>query len=378
MKMDKLILIFLTILFCISGCGGDVAIENDDMSSIEVEEQIPTVIIEKLGIDILRSDPESGDDFIAGILQWRLRAIPAPKTNLAIRLNDGYDWVIIPKSQNYSSVFRTLIRAAFNAELDEDILRQEGTHRLSSDLHIIIDPLPIKPKTETGIMVDQEQLQKYLPIVSLGKYTIHKGYEFPYYEIGNPSQLSINRNRRFVFASVVNVTPAGGEISRRRRIVVDFSNDPGNVAASVGIVSGTDRTRTISPPSEGYPVGELNLTIFWADGEHTLHYTVIAGDETPPKIVSSSPENGEKDVDPAVLLQNGIRITFSERVIGDLILLEGNDDIGWTDHFEGNTATLRRNGNQGLSNNTRYNVNGTVSDAAGNEQKVNITFITKR
>lgn len=378
MKNNKLIFIFFTILFYISACGGDVVVDDDGISSIQDEGQGPTVIIEKLGIDILRNEnSENPGAFIAGILRWRLRAIPAPITDLAIRLNDGYDWVVIPKSQNYSSEFRTLIRAEYGAELDEDILRQEGTHRLSSDLRITIDPLPIIPNSDTGIMVDQAQLQRYLPIQSLRKFTLKKGYEFPNYEIGNPSQLTINRQGRLVYAYVVRVSPVEGEISRRRRIIVDFDNNPGNVAANIGIVSGTDRMRTISPPAEGYPVGELDLTIIWADGERTLHYAVIAGDETPPKIVSSSPENGERDVDPALLLQNGIRITFSERVIGDLILLEGNDDIGWTDNFSGNTATLRRNGNQALRNNTRYGVNGTVSDAAGNEQRVNITFITK-
>ncbi len=254
MKNNKLIFIFFTVLFCISACGGDVVVDDGGISSIQDVEQVPTVIIEKLGIDILRSEnSENTGDFIAGILRWRLRAIPAPITDLAIRLNDGYDWVVIPKSQNYSSEFRTLIREAFRAELDEDILRQEGTHRLSSDLRITIDPLPIIPNSDTGIMVDQAQLQRYLPIQSLGKFTLKKGYEFPNYEIGNPSQLTINRQGRLVYASVVRVTPVEGEISRRRRIIVDFDNNPGNVAANIGIVSGTDRTRTISPPAEGYP-----------------------------------------------------------------------------------------------------------------------------
>ena len=391
MKNKANLLIFILILGCLVGCGSDDVDDNDSLtvSSAEDGEQIPTVIIEKLGIDILEEQHSLEDDhdhedakgnpgrFIAGILRWRLRAIPAPKDDLAVRLNEGYDWVIIPKSQNYSSVFRTLIRAAYRAELDDDILREEGTHRLSQFLRISIDPLPIVPSPDNEVMIDQEQLHKYLPIQSLGKYTIRKGYEFQYYEIGNPSHLFMNRDGGLIFASVVRATPAKGDISKHRRIIVDFNNNPGNVAASSGTVTGTGKSRTISPPDGGYPVGDLVLTIRWGDGEHTFFYTVVAGDETPPEIVSSNPKNREKDVDPAVLLENGIRITFSERVIGNLILLEGNDDIGWSDTFNGNIATLKGNARQALRNNTKYKIIGTVSDGAGNELKVNITFTTK-
>ncbi len=377
MKNKTKLLVFILILGCFVGCGSDDVDDNDSLA-VEDGKQIPTVIIEKLGIDILANqNSENLGDFIAGILRWRLRAIPAPKDDLAVRLNEGYDWVIIRKSQNYSAVFRTLIRAAYRAELDDDILREEGTHRLSQFLRITIDPLPIVPSPDNVVMVDQEQLQKYLPIQSLRKYTIKKGYEFQYYEIGNPSHLFMNRDGRLIFASVVKATPAEGDISRHRRIIVDFNNNPGNIAASSGTVTGTGNSRTISPPDGGYPVGDLILTIRWADGEHTLFYTVVAGDETPPKIVSSSPKNGEKGVDPAVLFENGIRITFNERVIGDLILLEGNDDIGWTDAFGGSIATLKGDARQELRNNTRYKIMGTVSDGAGNELKVNITFTTK-
>lgn len=380
MKMKAYLLVFILLLGCLLGCGSDDIDENDSLaiSFVEDGEQIPTIIIEKLGIDILEDqNSENLGDFIAGILRWRLRAIPAPKNDLAVRLNEGYDWVIVRKSQNYSAIFRTLIRAAHRAELDNDILREEGTHRLSQFLRITIDPLPIVPSPDNEVMVDQEQLQKYLPIQSLGKYTIRKGYEFQYYEIGNPSHLFMNRDGRLIFASVVGVTPTEGEISKHRRIIVDFNNNPGNVAASSGTVTGTGKSRTISPPDGGYPVGGLALTIRWGDGEHTLFYTVAAGDETPLEIVSSNPKNREKDVDPAVLFENGIRITFSEPVIGNLILLENNDDIGWSDAFNGDTAILRGNARQQLHNNTKYKITGTVSDGAGNKFEVIITFTTK-
>ena len=381
MKIKAHLMVFILILCSFTGCGSDdIEDDNDSLavSSVEDGEQIPTVIIEKLGIDILEGqNSENQGNFIAGILRWRLRAIPAPKNDLAVRLNEGYDWVIIPKSQNYSAVFRHLIRAAWGAELEEDIFRMEGTHRLSQFLRITIDPLPIVPSTDKGIVVDLEELQKYLPAKSLGNHNIPKDFDFQRYEIGNPSHLFIDRTGQLVFASVIRTTPADGEISKHRRIIVDFNNNPGNVSASSGTVSGTDKSRTISPPDEGYPIGELTLTIRWADGEHTLFYTVVAGDETPPKVVSSNPENGAKNVDPADLFENGIKITFSERVIGNLILLENNDDIGWSDAFDGNMATLRGNARQQLRNNTRYKIMGTVSDGAGNELEVRITFITK-
>ena len=139
-------------------------------------------------------------------------------------------------------------------------------------------------------MVDLEELQKYLPAKSLGNHNIPKDFDFQLYEIGNPSHLFIDRTAPLVFVSVVGATPAEGDISKHRRIIVDFSDNPGNVSASSGTVSGTDKSRTISPPDEGYPVGELALTIRWADGEHTLFYAVVAGDEIPPKVVSSNPK----------------------------------------------------------------------------------------
>ena len=379
MKIKAYLLVFILILGCFVGCGSDdVEDDNDSLavSPFEDGEQIPTVIIEKLGIDILEDqNTENSEAFIAGILRWRLRAIPAPKDDLAVRLNEGYDWVIIPKSQNYSAVFRHLIRAERGVE--EDIFLKEGTHRRSRFLRITIDPLPIVPSTDKGIVVDLEELQKYLPAKSLGNHNIPKDFDFQLYEIGNPSHLFIDRTAPLVFVSVVGATPAEGDISKHRRIIVDFSDNPGNVSASSGTVSGTDKSRTISPPDEGYPVGALALTIRWADGEHTLFYAVVAGDEIPPKVVSSNPKNGAKDVDPAVLFENGIRITFSEHVIGDLILLEGNDDIGWTDAFNGNIATLTGKARQELRNNAKYKIMGTVSDGAGNELEVSITFITK-
>ena len=108
-----------------------------------------------------------------------------------------------------------------------------------------------------------------------------------------------------------------------------------------------------------------------------LYYTVVAADETTPEVISSNPKEGAKGVDPANVFEDGIEVTFSEPVTGDLMLMDGDDDVGWTSQTNVNKIILIGNAGQELSNETEYQVAGTVKYLAGNEAKVSITFITK-
>ena len=69
-------------------------------------------------------------------------------------------------------------------------------------------------------------------------------------------------------------------------ITVSFNGVPENLRATQGVISQSTRTVTISGP---FTVGELNLTMTWKDGTHTLVYTVKP---VPVKFVSVNPPNG--------------------------------------------------------------------------------------
>ena len=182
-------------------------------------------------------------------------------------------------------------------------------------------------------------------------------------------------------AAFESANPASGsELATNQSIKVTFDNNPGDVTVSAGTVSTTGKTRTISPPDENFTVGALSLEVTWTNGNgsQTLDYTVVATDETPPTVTDSSPENDAKNLDPATVFEDGIEITFSETVVsGDLKLMDGDNDVGWTAAYDGDMATLTGNAGQELSNETEYMVTGTVMDAAGNEAEVSITFVTK-
>lgn len=167
----------------------------------------------------------------------------------------------------------------------------------------------------------------------------------------------------------------GGTIATNESIIVRFDNNPGEVTASAGTVIGSGKSRVINGP---FDIGVLALTIEWENGggSYTLNYTVVAADVTPPEVTGSSPANGEKDVDPADVFDNGIEVTFNEPVTGRLMLLEGDSDVGWTSESDADTITLIGLAGQELSNETEYEISGTVSDRAGNETKVSITFVT--
>lgn len=181
-------------------------------------------------------------------------------------------------------------------------------------------------------------------------------------------------------AAFVSATPASGDLAANGSVKVTFDNNPGAVEASAGTVSGTGKSRTITAPADGFPIGALALNLTWENGGadgHTLNYTVVAADETAPEVTASSPKDGAEGVDPADVFEDGIEVTFSEPVTGELMLMDGDDDVGWTSATDGDMITLTGNAGQELSNETEYEVAGTVKDGAGNEAEVSITFTTK-
>ncbi len=178
-----------------------------------------------------------------------------------------------------------------------------------------------------------------------------------------------------VTAAFSSAVPAdGGSVAANGSIKVTFDNNPGEVMASAGSVSGSGTSRTILGP---FDVGSLALEITWTngDGSQTLNYTVTEEDKTPPEVKNSDPLHGAKDLDPAMI--EIITVTFTESVTGSLALMDGDTDVEWTSATEGDTITLTRVAGKELSNETDYMVVGTVADASGNEAVVKISFTTK-
>ena len=177
-------------------------------------------------------------------------------------------------------------------------------------------------------------------------------------------------------ANFVSATPPGGEIAANGSITVTFDNAPADVTASAGTVTVAGKSATIAGP---FTPGALALTITWADGTQTLNYTVTAPDNDPPTITGGTVSDGDKDVDPEGINTDGkIEIEFSEEVSGNVALqTEGGDDVGWLGKVEGNKATLEVVKGKEIGNETTYVIAGKVSDAAGNETEVSVTFVTK-
>ena len=105
---------------------------------------------------------------------------------------------------------------------------------------------------------------------------------------------------------------------------------------------------------------------------------ISAPDTHPPAVTGGNIKDGDKDVDPEPLNTDGIEITFSEFVSGNIALqTEGGDDVGWLGKVENDTGTLDSVIGREIGNETTYVIKGKVSDAAGNETDFSITFVTK-
>ncbi len=179
-------------------------------------------------------------------------------------------------------------------------------------------------------------------------------------------------------ATFNGATPASGtEIPANSDIVLNFSGTPENLAVSTGTLEGT----TIKGPFTGT---SLSITVTWdngpegAAGSETLTYTLTAPDTDAPTISSSTVSDGDEDVDPEPLNTDGIEVKFSETVTGNIALqTEAGENVGWDGKVDGDTATLTPLAGKEIGNETTYVVAGKVSDAAGNELEVSITFTTK-
>ncbi len=169
--------------------------------------------------------------------------------------------------------------------------------------------------------------------------------------------------------------PSGSTIAANAAITLTFDNTPADVTASRGSVSGAGRTVVVAGP---FPPGPLSLRVTWVDGSVTLTYIVVAPDVDAPIVTGGTVSDGDEDVDPDAINDNGIVITFSEEVVGNISLqtVDG-DDVGWIGWIDGNEAGLELVAGKEIRNETTYVIKGIVSDAAGNQTFISITFETQ-
>ena len=160
-------------------------------------------------------------------------------------------------------------------------------------------------------------------------------------------------------------------------ITLTFDNPPEDVTVSTGVAETVDKTVIITGP---FNPGALALMIAWTGGTHTLNYTVRAPDTEAPQIIGGTLSDGDIDVAPAAINSNGqIVVEFNEVVSGNIALqTESGDDIGWLGSVSGKTATLELIRGKEVGHATTYVIAGKVSDAAGNETDLSITFTTIR
>lgn len=170
--------------------------------------------------------------------------------------------------------------------------------------------------------------------------------------------------------------PSGSTIAANASITLTFDNAPADVTVSPGSAAPSGKTVVVNGP---FTPGALSLAVNWADGSTTLTYTVTAPDSDPPTVTGGTVKDGDKDVDPEAINSDAmIEITFSEDVSGNIALqTEGGDDVGWLGKVEGTKGTLELVKGKEIGNETTYVIAGKVSDAAGNEADVSVTFVTK-
>lgn len=175
-------------------------------------------------------------------------------------------------------------------------------------------------------------------------------------------------------ALVSAIPPFGSTIAEDAIITLTFDNIPADVTVNSGSAVVDGKTVVVVGP---FLPGPLELIVTWANGIEMLRYIVVRPDVDPPVVTGATVKDGDKDVNPALLNNDGIEITFSEDVTGIIALqTEDGDDVGWIGWVEGNKAALDAVKGREIGNEMTYVIKGKVADAAGNETEVNITFTT--
>ena len=108
--------------------------------------------------------------------------------------------------------------------------------------------------------------------------------------------------------------PEGSEIAANTEITITFDNPALDVMVNGTPATGSGKSWKFKGT---IPEGAATLNVTWTNedessGSGTISYTVKAADTTPPAIASSDPADGDDDLDPEKLNEDGFEIKFSE------------------------------------------------------------------
>ena len=174
--------------------------------------------------------------------------------------------------------------------------------------------------------------------------------------------------------TLVSTSPeAGATVNENSPVTLTFSGDPGTVTVNGGAAEGAGSTRTFN-------VTQASNDIQWDTGSSTLTFgKVDPPDEIAPTLTGVDPDvQGATDVEPGDL-SDGLALTFDEDIddTDELAISTGGSALNWVPTIDGDTVTLQFNADDPIVNETEYDVEGTVLDAAGNETDISFSFTTK-
>ena len=270
--------------------------------------------------------------------------------------------------------------------------------------------LPMVSIVGKGLVVNVGQLRAGLPSNTYGGHQIPTDFDFPLYNVGNPSQIlcddciapvsppqptlptnpppsnlpsppPVKEDAGPPPATDVEVSPVPGTtILPDPRFVLTF--DQSIIAATVNRfpATGFGHSWRVFPT---LAVGSVFLNVEWTNQDGSTGskvvgpYAVIEPDTTPPRIVNGTVANGEIKVAPGSINAGGFRYDFDEPVTGSIKLLDGSGIVlNWIASVAGQTATLDRITGQKLLPESTYFIEIDAQDTAGNPSRIRIVFVT--
>ena len=390
MRLLLWLLIFLHLLGCSEGIFKDDSVEPTATEPTE-EYRVPTITIKRLESERIEERPTARGEKIT----WRLHADPAP-------LKDVIVHVSIPSANNQSVDIGVLI-PKFKAT------SEEFTNTIYGGAIEVVS-LPMESIVGEGLVVNVEKVRDGLPSNTYGGHRIPTDFDFPLYNVGNPSQIlcddciapvsppqptlptnpplsnlpsppPVEEDAGPPPATDVEVSPVPGTtILPDPRFVLTF--DQSIIAATVNRFSATGfgLSWRVFPT---LAVGSVFLNVEWTNQDGSTGskvvgpYAVREPDTTPPRIVNGTVANGEIKVNPGLINGGGFRYDFDEPVTGSIKLLDVSGiALNWIASVAGQTATLARATGQQLLPASTYFIEINVQDAAGNPSQIRIVFVT--
>ena len=372
------LLLWLLIPLHLLGCGEGI-FGDDDAKPIAAEPaeeyRVPTITIKRLKSEKVEERPTVRGEKIT----WRLDANPAPLKDVVVHVsipttdNQSVDvWVMIPKFKPYSEEFTNTIYGGA----------------------IEVVALPMLSVVGEGLVVNVEKLQEGLPTDTYGGHRIRKDFDFPLYDVGNPSQILCDDCSAPVSsgqpalpanlssATSVHVSPVPGTtVPSNPQFVLTFNENV--LAATINgfPATGSGLNWRASPVLAGESV---SLDVRWTNRDGSIGstgvgpYTVRAPDRTSPRLIRGTVANGDLKVDPRPINEHGFRFDFDEIVSGSIKLVDNSGiNLDWIASVGGRAATLTPPGvGRKLGFGSTYFIEIDVRDATGNPSQIQIVFFT--